>query len=94
MRHVFISSCSRHGAGLAAACILPNTHTHTLLRTCSFAFNSDRPGAGGEMSRDVFASAMKTVDVTFQVREQGPGMDPGPRHGPSAELFLRVCLCV
>eukprot|EP00887_Chlorella_sp_A99_P003735 scaffold7.g3735.t1 len=32
----------------------------------SFAFNSDRPGAGGEVARDVFASAMKTVDVTFQ----------------------------
>ncbi|GAX72580.1 hypothetical protein CEUSTIGMA_g36.t1 [Chlamydomonas eustigma] len=32
----------------------------------SFAFNSDRPGAGGEMQRDVFESAMKTVDVTFQ----------------------------
>ena len=32
----------------------------------SFAFNSDRPGAGGEASREVFASAMKTVDVTFQ----------------------------
>lgn len=25
----------------------------------SFAFNSDRPGAGGEMKRDVFESAMK-----------------------------------
>lgn len=33
----------------------------------SFAFNSDRPGAGGEMNRDVFTAAMKTVDVTFQV---------------------------
>lgn len=32
----------------------------------SFAFNSDRPGAGGEVARDVFASAMKTVDATFQ----------------------------
>ena len=32
----------------------------------SFAFNSDRPGAGGEMQRDVFERAMKTVDVTFQ----------------------------
>ncbi|KAI7837358.1 hypothetical protein COHA_008797 [Chlorella ohadii] len=32
----------------------------------SFAFNSDRPGAGGEMNRDVFTAAMKTVDVTFQ----------------------------
>ena len=37
----------------------------------SFAFNSDRPGAGGEMQRDVFESAMKTVDVTFQVRVKG-----------------------
>lgn len=25
-----------------------------------------RPGAGGEESRDVFESAMKTVDATFQ----------------------------
>eukprot|EP00204_Picochlorum_oklahomense_P000044 CAMPEP_0118801986 /NCGR_PEP_ID=MMETSP1161-20130426/3453_1 /TAXON_ID=249345 /ORGANISM="Picochlorum oklahomensis, Strain CCMP2329" /LENGTH=1410 /DNA_ID=CAMNT_0006729979 /DNA_START=72 /DNA_END=4304 /DNA_ORIENTATION=+ len=32
----------------------------------SFAFNSDRPGAGGEESREMFTSAMKTVDVTFQ----------------------------
>ena len=32
----------------------------------SFAFNSDRPGAGGEANRDVFTAAMKTVDVTFQ----------------------------
>eukprot|EP00197_Chlamydomonas_leiostraca_P005537 CAMPEP_0202865108 /NCGR_PEP_ID=MMETSP1391-20130828/5262_1 /ASSEMBLY_ACC=CAM_ASM_000867 /TAXON_ID=1034604 /ORGANISM="Chlamydomonas leiostraca, Strain SAG 11-49" /LENGTH=1401 /DNA_ID=CAMNT_0049544909 /DNA_START=11 /DNA_END=4216 /DNA_ORIENTATION=+ len=32
----------------------------------SFAFNSDRPGAGGEQQREVFESAMKTVDVTFQ----------------------------
>ena len=36
------------------------------LKRKSFAFNSDRPGAGGEMQRDVFESAMKTVDVTFQ----------------------------
>lgn len=32
----------------------------------SFAFNSDRPGAGGEDQRQVFETAMKTVDVTFQ----------------------------
>jgi len=32
----------------------------------SFAFNSDRPGAGGEDGRDIFERAMKTVDVTFQ----------------------------
>lgn len=32
----------------------------------SFAFNSDRPGAGGEANREAFVSAMKTVDVTFQ----------------------------
>jgi magnesium chelatase subunit H len=32
----------------------------------SFAFNSDRPGAGGEEGRDIFERAMKTVDVTFQ----------------------------
>jgi magnesium chelatase subunit H len=32
----------------------------------SFAFNSDRPGAGGEANREGFESAMKTVDATFQ----------------------------
>eukprot|EP00798_Chlamydomonas_sp_ICE-L_P000627 gene627-2061_t len=32
----------------------------------SFAFNSDRPGAGGEERRDIFETAMKTVEVTFQ----------------------------
>ncbi len=32
----------------------------------SFAFNSDRPGAGGEEARSSFTSAMKKVDVTFQ----------------------------
>ena len=32
----------------------------------SFAFNSDRPGAGGEANREAFVTAMKTVDVTFQ----------------------------
>jgi magnesium chelatase subunit H len=32
----------------------------------SFAFNSDRPGAGGEANREAFVSAMKKVDVTFQ----------------------------
>jgi magnesium chelatase subunit H len=32
----------------------------------SFAFNSDRPGAGGQASREQFVAAMKTVDVTFQ----------------------------
>ncbi|KAG2440917.1 hypothetical protein HXX76_003770 [Chlamydomonas incerta] len=36
------------------------------LKRKSYAFNSDRPGAGGEMQRDVFETAMKTVDVTFQ----------------------------
>lgn len=36
------------------------------LKRKSFAFNSDRPGAGGEEGRDVFEAAMKTVDVTFQ----------------------------
>ena len=39
----------------------------------SFAFNSDRPGAGGEMQRDLFETAMKTVDVTFQVCVRGGG---------------------
>ncbi|KAL3142075.1 Magnesium chelatase [Trebouxia sp. C0010 RCD-2024] len=32
----------------------------------SFAFNSDRPGAGGEEQREVFESALKSVDATFQ----------------------------
>lgn len=32
----------------------------------SFAFNSDRPGAGGEANRESFEAAMKTVDATFQ----------------------------
>ncbi|KAK9861790.1 hypothetical protein WJX84_009539 [Apatococcus fuscideae] len=32
----------------------------------SFAFNSDRPGVGGEENRASFESAMKTVDATFQ----------------------------
>ena len=32
----------------------------------SFAFNSDRPGAGGEESRAVFEKSMSTVDMTFQ----------------------------
>ena len=32
----------------------------------SFAFNSDRPGAGMEQNQEVFKSALKKVDVTFQ----------------------------
>jgi magnesium chelatase subunit H len=32
----------------------------------SFAFNSDSPGAGMEENRNVFESALKTVDATFQ----------------------------
>ena len=32
----------------------------------SYAFNSDRPGAGGEERRDVFEKSMGTVDMTFQ----------------------------
>ncbi|CAG9463514.1 unnamed protein product [Pedinophyceae sp. YPF-701] len=32
----------------------------------AFAFDSDRPGAGGQMNREVFESALKKVDVTFQ----------------------------
>lgn len=35
------------------------------LKRKSYAFNSDRPGAGGEERREIFESAMKTVDVTF-----------------------------
>merc|ERR1712060_81171 len=31
----------------------------------SFAFDSDAPGAGMAESKDIFASALKTVDVTF-----------------------------
>jgi cobalamin biosynthesis Mg chelatase CobN len=36
------------------------------LKRKSYAFNSDRPGAGGEEGRDIFERALKTVDVTFQ----------------------------
>ncbi|KAG1675380.1 hypothetical protein FOA52_012299 [Chlamydomonas sp. UWO 241] len=36
------------------------------LKRKSFAFNSDRPGAGGEEQRAVFEASMKTVDATFQ----------------------------
>lgn len=36
------------------------------LKRKSFAFNSDRPGAGGEDGRDIFERALKTVDLTFQ----------------------------
>jgi len=36
------------------------------LKRKSFAFNSDRPGVGGEEGRDIFERALKTVDVTFQ----------------------------
>jgi magnesium chelatase subunit H len=36
------------------------------LKRKSFAFNSDRPGAGGEDGREVFEASMKTVDCTFQ----------------------------
>ena len=36
------------------------------LKRKSFAFNSDRPGAGGEESRAVFEKSMSTVDMTFQ----------------------------
>merc|ERR1719387_2529838 len=32
----------------------------------SFAFNSDRPGAGMEQNQEVFKSALKKVDLTFQ----------------------------
>merc|ERR1719217_502841 len=32
----------------------------------SFAFDSDTPGAGMSESREIFKSALKTVDVTFQ----------------------------
>jgi len=36
------------------------------LKRKSFAFNSDRPGAGGEEARAIFEKSMATVDVTFQ----------------------------
>lgn len=36
------------------------------LKRKSFAFNSDRPGAGGEEARAVFEKSMSTVDMTFQ----------------------------
>jgi hypothetical protein len=37
------------------------------LKRKTFAFNSDRPGAGGEQKREQFENAMQTVDCTFQV---------------------------
>jgi len=37
------------------------------LKRKTYAFNSDRPGAGGEQKREVFENAMRTVDCTFQV---------------------------
>jgi magnesium chelatase subunit H len=36
------------------------------LKRKSFAFNSDRPGAGGEEARDVFEKSLSSVDATFQ----------------------------
>merc|ERR1712193_321367 len=36
------------------------------LQRKTYAFDSDRPGAGGEMRREAFVGAMKKVDVTFQ----------------------------
>jgi magnesium chelatase subunit H len=36
------------------------------LKRKSFAFNSDRPGVGGEEARAVFEKSMSTVDMTFQ----------------------------
>merc|ERR1712087_881528 len=36
------------------------------LKRKSFAFNSDKPGAGMDESRDIFEKALSTVDVTFQ----------------------------
>merc|ERR1712118_253799 len=36
------------------------------LKRKSFAFNSDKPGAGMDASRDIFEKALSTVDVTFQ----------------------------
>merc|ERR1719240_1316282 len=36
------------------------------LQRKTFAFDSERPGVGGEMRRDAYISAMKKVDVTFQ----------------------------
>jgi magnesium chelatase subunit H len=36
------------------------------LQRKTFAFDSDRPGVGGETRRGVFESAMKKVDATFQ----------------------------
>eukprot|EP01024_Parvocaulis_polyphysoides_P019926 TRINITY_DN19122_c0_g1_i1.p2 TRINITY_DN19122_c0_g1~~TRINITY_DN19122_c0_g1_i1.p2 ORF type:complete len:210 (-),score=26.92 TRINITY_DN19122_c0_g1_i1:328-957(-) len=36
------------------------------LKRKSFAFNSDRPGAGGENAREIFEKSLATVDVTFQ----------------------------
>eukprot|EP01025_Chloroclados_australasicus_P056517 TRINITY_DN7000_c0_g1_i1.p1 TRINITY_DN7000_c0_g1~~TRINITY_DN7000_c0_g1_i1.p1 ORF type:complete len:1392 (-),score=211.30 TRINITY_DN7000_c0_g1_i1:327-4502(-) len=36
------------------------------LKRKSYAFNSDRPGAGGENAREIFEKSLATVDATFQ----------------------------
>ena len=46
-------------------CVCANAAIRYLNRK-SFAFNSDSPGAGMEENRNVFESALKTVDATFQ----------------------------
>ena len=56
------------------------------LKRKSFAFNSDRPGAGGEDGRDIFERALKTVDVTFQVRGGRAGGG-----GAAVRAWLRCC---
>lgn len=71
------------------------------LKRKSFAFNSDRPGAGGEDGRDIFERALKTVDVTFQVGGHELGLRAwgfNGRHFPgggewrdSCGLCLRCC---
>jgi magnesium chelatase subunit H len=43
-----------------------NSLQEMYLKRKSFAFNSDRPGVGGEEARAVFEKSMSTVDMTFQ----------------------------
>lgn len=59
----------------------------------SFAFNSDRPGAGGEVNKEAFVSAMKTVDVTFQNLDSSEISLTDVRFSICAEWCWGVGLC-
>jgi hypothetical protein len=54
-----------------------HNHTHQqemYLKRKSFAFNSDRPGAGGEEGRDIFERALKTGEWVWCVGLVGCGL--------------------